>query len=158
MKREGPPPGGPSAFRTGDWLAARTGTVRPMRVALLLTLLAVLLPVGAGAASTRAHIGFASTAPVSVRGVGFKSGERVTLTISAKAIRKKIVIANARGAFRATFKGLIIPRCSPYGVQARGNRGSVAGVKLFPECASPGPGDGFDPGLPSDPVPKLKKP
>jgi hypothetical protein len=123
-----------------------------MRFAAILTLCAALLPVGTVAAGSTARIGFASISPVSVRGAGFKPGERVTVTVSAKVTRKKIVTASARGAFRATFKGLTIPRCRPYGVQARGNRGSIAGIKLIPECAPPAPPDTSDPPLlPSDP-------
>jgi len=48
-----------------------------MRLALVLSLFAALLPVAAVASSNTAHIGFASISPVSVRGTGFVSGERV---------------------------------------------------------------------------------
>jgi hypothetical protein len=122
-----------------------------MRLALLLALFAVLLPVGAVASNARAHVGFASLSPVSVRGGGFKSGERVTLTVSAKATHKKAVTANARGAFRATFKGFSIGRCQAFGVVAKGNRGSTAAAKLIPECAPPAVPGPSDPLLPNDP-------
>jgi hypothetical protein len=127
-----------------------------MRLALVLALFAVLLPVTAVASGSTAHVGFASLSPVSVRGAGFKSGERVTLTVSAKVIRKKAVTANSGGAFRATFKGFSIGKCQAYGVRAKGNRGSTAAAKLIPECAPPAVPGPSDPLLPNDP--RLKKP
>ena len=125
-----------------------------MRLLLVLVLFAVLLPVGAVASSNTAHIGFASIAPVSVRGTGFKSGERVAVTVSAKVTKKKTVAASSRGAFRATFSGFAIAPCQAYAVRAKGNRGSVAFTKVLPECAQPGPGDADDPLNPVDPGPK----
>lgn len=124
-----------------------------MRLAVALTVFAVLLPVTAGASTSRAHVGFASLAPVSVRGGGFKSGERVTVTVSAMVTRTKAVNANSHGAFRVTFRGLAIGKCQAYSVVARGNRGSRASAKLIPECAPPPPGPS-DPLLPNDPRPK----
>jgi hypothetical protein len=102
-------------------------------------LLTALLPVAAVASSNTARIGFTSVSPVSVRATGFKSGERVALTISAKVNRKKTVIASLRGGFRATFTGFSIARCQAYAVIAKGNRGSTAAAKVIPECAPPPP-------------------
>jgi hypothetical protein len=124
-----------------------------MRLAVALTLFAAFLSVAAVASTGAAQIGFASTSPVSVRGTGFKSGERVALTVAAKVTRKKIVIANSRGAFRATFSAFSIPRCQAYAARAKGNRGSTASVKVIPECAAEGAGIS-DALMPIDPVAK----
>jgi hypothetical protein len=125
-----------------------------MRFALALSLFAVLLPVAAVASSSTAHIGFASISPVSVRGTGFKSGERVALTVSSKVTRKKTVTASSRGAFRATFTGFSIGKCQAYSVRAKGNRGSTASAKVIPECAPPAAPDPSEPLYPIDPPPK----
>jgi hypothetical protein len=124
-----------------------------MRLALVLSLFATLLPVAAVASTSTAHIGFTSTSPVSVRGAGFKSGERIALTVSSKVTRRKTVTASLRGVFHATFKGFSIARCQAYAVSAKGNRGSIASAKLIPECAQPVP-NGSDPLYPTDPIPK----
>src|ERR1051326_8040100 len=100
-----------------------------MRLALALSLLAMLLPVGAAASMNTARVSVATASPVSVRGTGFKSGERVTLTVSAKLTRRKTVDANARGAFRTTFSHFSIARCQAYMVVAKGTRGSTATLR-----------------------------
>jgi hypothetical protein len=125
-----------------------------VRLLLVVALFAALLPVGAVASSNTAHIGFASIAPVSVRGTGFKARERVAVTVSAKVTKKKTVTASSRGAFRATFSGFSIARCQAYAVRAKGNRGSIAFAKVIPECAQQGPGDADYPLNPVDPGPK----
>jgi hypothetical protein len=122
-----------------------------MRHAIAFALLAALLPVAAVASSNAARIGFTSVSPVSVRATGFKSGERVTLTVSAKVKRKKTVTAGSRGGFRATFSGFSIKRCQAYAVIAKGNRGSTAAAKVVPECAPPPAPSSSDPLYPIDP-------
>lgn len=116
------------------------GRISTMKLALGFVLLVVLLPVTAAGSSRTASISFVSTSPVSVRGVGFKSHERVAVTVTTRVLRTKRVTANARGAFRVTFRGFSVPRCQPYAVRAKGNRGSVAAAKLIPECAPPAVG------------------
>jgi hypothetical protein len=126
-----------------------------MRIALVLTLFAALLPVGAVASSNTARIGFASVSPVTVRGTGFKSGERVAVTVSSKVTKKKTVTASSRGGFKARFSGFSIARCQAYAVRAKGNRGSTAFAKVIPECAPPAvPSTSDNPLYPIDPKPK----
>jgi len=125
-----------------------------MRLALALSLLAMLLPVAAAGSTNKARVGFVTVSPVSVRGTGFKPGERVMVTVSATVTRKKAVNANARGAFRATFSHFWIVRCQAYTVAAKGNRGSTASLRVIPECAPPPPPDPPDPLPPNDPLPK----
>jgi len=76
-----------------------------------------------------------STAPVTVSGTGFRANERVSVTVSAKTIHKKVVVASRLGAFRVTFRGMKIGYCQFYSAQAKGNRGSTASLKVIPECA-----------------------
>jgi hypothetical protein len=128
-----------------------------MRLGAVLLMFVVLLPAAAVASPTRtAHITLASLTPVSVRGTSFRSHERVAVTVSAKSTRTKTVTTGARGGFRVTFTSLSVGTCQAYAVRAKGNRGSVAFLKVTPECAPSGPSGESDPGLPRDPLPKKR--
>jgi hypothetical protein len=105
----------------------------------MLSLVAVLAPVAVGASNRTAHVTVPTLSPVTVRGTGFRSNERVRVTFSAKSTRTKSVIASARGTFRVTFSGLSIGSCDAYAVRASGSRGSSAFLKVMPECAPSGP-------------------
>ena len=120
-------------------LAIRRIGYRPnMRFALLLSIIFLVLPTASAATSSRtAHITITSRSPVVVRGTGFQPSERVTVSVSAKATYKKVVTVSRLGAFRVTFRGLAIGSCQPYSAQARGNRGSIASLKVIAECAAP---------------------
>jgi hypothetical protein len=108
-----------------------------MRFGLVVVLVAALVATAASAATSRARVQMTSTAPVSVRGTSFYARERVTVTVSASSARTKVVTANARGAFRATFLHFAIGRCVPYFVQAKGNKGSFATLRVAPDCPPP---------------------
>jgi hypothetical protein len=123
-----------------------------MRLALAFACVAAIAATAAVAAPQKAHVVLTSYAPASFRGTSFHARERVTLTVSATVTRTKTITANARGAFRATFAGLTVPRCQSYTVRARGNRGSLAVLDVVPECPQPIPSD--QPLMPHDPNPK----
>jgi hypothetical protein len=88
---------------------------------------------------TQPTVTITSMSPVVVRGAGFVSQERVTLTVSAKGSRTRIVTASTTGSFRTRFVGFSIPRCTPYGVRAKGNHGSFVSWKIVTMCAEPVP-------------------
>jgi hypothetical protein len=139
-------------------LAQREAGYSPgVRLAVVLSLFVALLPIAAVASPSRtAHVTLASLSPVSVRGTSFLSDERVAVTVFAKSARTKTVTAGSRGGFRVTFTTVSIGACQAYAVRAKGNRGSVAFLKVTPECAPTGSAGEPDPGLPSDPVPKKR--
>jgi hypothetical protein len=112
-----------------------------VRLGVVLSVLS-LLPAGALAAGT-ARVTVPSTAPVAVRGTGFKSHERVTVTVIAKAAHTRRVTATSQGTFRARFASVSLGYCQAYSVRARGNRGSTAFLKVVPECAPRGPAGVF---------------
>jgi hypothetical protein len=114
-------------------------------------LAAALAPVSAGAAQSGARITVAGKAPLAVRGTSFHPGERVTITVTARSVRKRAVTASSRGAFRATFAGFALPFCESYSVRAKGNRGSVATLKITPECPAPRAVESEKPLTPTDP-------
>jgi len=128
-----------------------------------LAVLAVLLTL-AGSAAARvatARVSIVATSPVTVRGSGFVPRERVAVTVSAKTSSTKSVVASASGTFVVRFLHFTIARCTPYGVSAKGNRGSRASWKIAPMCAPLSPTGGTtttepQPGYPTDPVPKKK--
>ncbi len=90
-------------------------------------------------------------APFTVRGSSFQPSERVALLVSAKGQWQRTVIASSTGSFVVRFPRLAVLGCSGYYVRARGNRGSLAVIKVTPECPPPQPVDGL---YPSDPTPK----
>jgi hypothetical protein len=110
-----------------------------MKIAAIFAVLATVAASTAVAATTRARIAVTSTAPVTIDGSGFRSRERVTVTLMAKDLRRKVVAASAKGAFTAKFAGATIGYCESYFIRAKGNRGSLAVVKVMPECAPQGP-------------------
>ena len=109
-----------------------------MRIALVVMLVAAL-GAGTAVAGTRAKakVSMMSTAPVTVRGTSFHSRERVTVTVTASSTRTKTVTANAHGVFTATFPHFAIGHCVGYEIRAKGNHGSLATLKLTPECPPP---------------------
>ena len=97
----------------------------------------LMLPAASASISSRtAHIAITSRSPVVVSGTGFQPNERVTVNVSAKSTRRKVVTATRLGAFRATFRGFSVGYCQPYSAQAKGDRGSRASMKVIPECPS----------------------
>lgn len=110
-----------------------------MRFALLLALFFGLLPVAGASTSRTAHITVMSRSPVVVRGTGFRSSERVALTVSTTRTYKKTVTATRLGAIRAKFIGVSIGNCQIYSIWAKGNRGSSAVLRVIPECPPPAP-------------------
>jgi hypothetical protein len=128
-----------------------------VKLAAVLSLCVALLPTAAGASPSRtAHVTLASLSPVSVSGTSFRSHERVAVTVSAKSTRTKTVTAGARGGFKVTFTSLSLGTCQAYALRAKGNRGSIAFLKVTPVCAPSGPTGEPDPGLPRDPNPKKR--
>jgi hypothetical protein len=107
-----------------------------MRFAAILAVVATIASGTAAAATTRARVAVTSTDPMTVVGSGFRSHERVTVTLMTTGLHRKVVIAGAKGAFTAKFAGATIGYCESYFVRAKGNRGSLAILKVIPECPS----------------------
>jgi hypothetical protein len=129
------------------------GYAQRVRLGAVIVASAILLPAAALASST-ARLVVHATRPFSVRGLEFKSGERVSVTLSATRQRTKSVQATSRGTFTVTFPAVSLGRCQAYAVRAKGNRGSTASLKVIPECAPHGPAGQPDAPMPKDPIPK----
>jgi hypothetical protein len=77
--------------------------------------------------------------PLVVDGARFKPFERVTVRLDRTWVRH--VRAGAAGAFRATFRGIVISRCDGYSLTALGSQGSHAALSVHAlACASTNPG------------------
>jgi hypothetical protein len=109
-----------------------------MKFAAVLVLLVAIVSSNAVAATTRAKakVAVVSTAPVTITGTNFRSRERVTVTLATTGDHRKVVRASAKGAFTVKFTGVSVGYCEGYFVRAKGNRGSLAVLKLIPECPS----------------------
>ena len=117
------------------------------RLLLLILALAALTPALAPAAVPHARVWLSDTSPLTVKGSGFKSGEKVSLTLTAgRHFAPRSLVVSPRGALTATWTGKPVLKagCLAVTIQAVGNRGSVATFKVAGlECASgpapPGP-------------------
>ena len=68
--------------------------------------------------------------PLVVRGEGFRPGERITL-VAATGLGPRMTRTTARnGSFRATFRLADQPCAAAFAVRARGDRGSVAIMRM----------------------------
>lgn len=112
------------------------GRLTGMKIAAILALLATFASSTAVAATTKARVSVVSTAPVSVAGSGFRSRERVTVTLMTTGAYRKVVRATAKGAFTARFAGVSLRYCESYVIRAKGSRGSLVVLNVTPECPS----------------------
>jgi hypothetical protein len=127
-----------STSRAGN---PRRGILRPVRPSLIV-LAALVVLVGPAASSgssaversaTAPRIALLDTQPVTVRGTGFKSAERVQVAAftGAKTMRRAATGSSA-GAFTMRLPGLDANDCQGFAVTATGNKGSRASIKRAP--------------------------
>lgn len=109
-------------------------------IAFLLAL-ALLLPAWSGQ-TDRARITVTDTAPFTVRGMGFRPSEHVTLRLAATNKLTRVVTADQYGRFvRRVLLLKVNQECASYIVTARGAMGSVAVLKVVPMCPNLQPVD-----------------
>ena len=98
-----------------------------------------LLTGAAGATTEQPALRFVRIDPLIVRGLGFRSSERVAVTARVPhATRTTHVVANVDGAFRVRLGRVPAydPCASTLSVQARGSLGSRAFIRTLPRlCA-----------------------
>jgi hypothetical protein len=88
--------------------------------------------VGRSTPSSKPSLQLVRTAPMTVRGRGFRAGERVSLTLGAG--RRATARADRRGSFVASFEAGS-SRCERVRVVAVGSHGSRAVLKMLPAPA-----------------------
>ena len=78
-------------------------------------------------------------APFTVRGVEFRSAERVAVTLDRRWVRH--VRTGLGGMFVTAFAGVVVNRCDGFTVTAAGSKGSRAVLRIRPlACPSTNPG------------------
>lgn len=109
-----------------------------MRKLALITLVLAAAS-GPATAAVAPRVALSDRSPTIVRGVGFRSGERVQVTVAAGGVRlSKAVLATASGAFTARWQRALPSGCVALLVNAVGSKGSHASLRLSPpECAPP---------------------
>lgn len=106
---------------------------RPYAAACLLGMLAAAIFVtGAPAApqlATKATLKVVKLKPLTIRGTGFKSGERVTFKLSSGLTGSARATATAAGAVTVAFPKAKVTACTSYAVRAVGASGTHATLK-----------------------------
>ena len=111
-----------------------------MRV-LVLSALLLAFAASTAAAGVQPRITITATGPLTVRGVSFAPGQRVTVLAQAPLRRVRIVTASAKGTFVVRFAALKVDGCMAYLVRATA-RGVTVVRKVVPVCPSLQPVDG----------------
>jgi hypothetical protein len=113
-----------------------------MRTAVALITASLVLTAAAVAAASsqsRPTLRITVGAPLTLRGAGFASKERVTVTVTANGTRAaKRLRATATGVFVARFDGISVYPCAIRSIVAVAASGRSAAVKMPPaQCPQP---------------------
>jgi hypothetical protein len=94
---------------------------------VILLLLGVLLPtaIASGSFAGSPTLRLADRSPVTVRGLGFAAGERVSVALAAGTRSVRTTQVSANGTFVVRFS-VSLGRCTRYTVQAFGSTGTRA--------------------------------
>jgi hypothetical protein len=110
-----------------------------IRLALCSTVLvAVTAGTSLAASSARPHLAIIAKNPLTLRATGFRAHERVTVQGGASGTSGRMVVtATDAGAFTARLRAVRAVGCTMITARATGSRGSIATLKIVPECAEP---------------------
>jgi hypothetical protein len=92
--------------------------------------LAAAVVAGPAAGTTHPTLKLVDRQPLVVRGDGFRAGEKITLIATTGLGPRIIRMTSRNGSFRATFRLAEQPCAAAFAVRARGDRGSVAILRL----------------------------
>ncbi|HWQ00686.1 MAG TPA: hypothetical protein VN449_01090 [Gaiellaceae bacterium] len=112
-----------------------------MRILGLTSAVLVLATTGSiDAAATRQPVlQVRAMAPFTVRGMEFRSTERVAVTLDRRWVRH--VRTGPRGTFVTVFAGVVVNRCDGFNLTAAGSKGSRAVLRVHAlACPSTNPG------------------
>ena len=105
-----------------------------MRLVVSSLLVAAVLGTATGLAAHGASVKVVRAAPLTIRGKGFHSNERVVLTAAVNGRHVRVVHASPSGGFRVVFRRVRLERCAPFAVTAIGDQGSRAAARYALEC------------------------
>ena len=103
------------------------------RLLLLAAIVAAVAAAPTGLARIHPTIDVTRIIPITVKGSGFKAGERVTVVVRSPAFHRKTVTASRRGTFIAAFRSAA-SKCASIHATATGNKGSRASAYVPPSC------------------------
>jgi hypothetical protein len=92
--------------------------------------LAVTAVAASSAGAAQPTLRLVDRQPLVVRGEGFRPGERITLVAATGLGPRMIRTTSRNGTFRATFRLADQPCAAAFAVRARGDRGSVAILRM----------------------------
>jgi hypothetical protein len=98
-------------------------------LAALLGALLCAVAATAPAAATKATVRIVKLSPLTIRGIGFKPAERVTVTLSAGATGSARGIATAAGTVTVTIPKAKVTACTAYTLRAVGANGTKVTFK-----------------------------
>jgi hypothetical protein len=98
-------------------------------LAALLGVLLCAVAATAPAAATKATVRIVKLSPLTIRGIGFKPAERVTVTLSAGATGSARGIATAAGTVTVTIPKAKVTACTAYTLRAVGANGTKVTFK-----------------------------
>jgi hypothetical protein len=91
---------------------------------------AVTAAVASAAGAAQPRLRLVDRQPLVVRGDGFRPGEQITLVAATGLGPRMIRTTSRNGSFRATFRLADQPCAAAFAVRARGDRGSVAILRM----------------------------
>ena len=108
-----------------------------MRFLLPLALVgALLLP--ASSVAQAPHLTVSDASPLTVKGAGFGSRERIRVSVSLPGSSAHWAVSTTNGAFTVRFSAMSVDSCTAYIVRAAGLRGDGAVLRVRPpECPQP---------------------
>jgi hypothetical protein len=108
-----------------------------MRLLLPLALIAALV-LPATSIARAPHIAVADASPLTVKGAGFGSRERIRVSVSLPGSSAHWTTASTTGAFTVRFSAVSVDSCTAFSVHAAGLRGDTAILRIRPpECPQP---------------------
>lgn len=108
-----------------------------MRLLLPLALIAALM-LPATSIARAPHLAVADASPLTVKGVGFASRERIRVVVSLRGSTAHWTTANVTGGFTVKFSAMKVDSCTAYVVHASGIHGDAAVLRVRPpECPQP---------------------
>ena len=108
-----------------------------MRFLLPLALIAALL-LPATSVARAPHLAVTDASPLTVKGAGFGSRERIRVSVTLPGSSAHWTTATTTGGFTVRFSAMSVDSCTAFVVRAAGLRGDTAILRVRPpECPQP---------------------
>jgi hypothetical protein len=108
---------------------------------MVVVFLVAALVLGTATGSNRPQLSVPDQRPFTVDGTGFRSSERIRVTVRALNRVTRIVTAGSAGRFEVRMRAVKLGTCPAFAIRAIGSQGSRATLKIIPVCANLQPVD-----------------